>query len=116
MIESGFSGGKFHLLEKIGERRVQSFEGLSAARRSRRLKRGGGAQRTGVEADVEHRHASPEQGDAIPVAVWDALDESMESQSTQVVGHLAGGVGLGIAPEELGHVGPHVAMPEAGGR
>ena len=88
MFESSFSGGKFDLLEEMGERGVEPIKGaLRAGRR-----------------------------DAIPVTVRHALDEAVEPEAPQVVGHGARAIRGRIAALELRDVIAQLPMPKAGGR
>ena len=77
----------------------------------RRQKRGPvRAQDAQIELGVEERDFETVRGRRIAMGLRNAVDEALETQSSKVVGHLRGGVGLA---EQCFHVGAEVAIAEA---
>ena len=114
-LESSLSGGKLDLLEEIGERGVESIERALGAWRTDWLRRAGGAQGSGVEPHVEHGDLCARRRDAIPVAARHALDEAVEPEAPQVVGHGARAIRGRIAALQLRDVIAEFPMPKARG-
>lgn len=68
----------------------------------RRDKRKAGANQACVAARREERGAETKVGQAIPMGLRDACDESVQSEATQIVGHAACGDRGGILSGEQG--------------
>ena len=83
MFESSFSGGKFDLLQKIGERRIETVECALRSRRSQRREGAGRSERPGIEPRVEHGDLCAGVGDAISMAVGHAVDEAVEPEAAE---------------------------------
>jgi hypothetical protein len=49
------------------------------------------------------------------MGLWDAFDQAVQPEPSQVVGHVATAVSIGGLPEQLRHVTADVAMADAGG-
>ena len=72
-----------------------------------------GGQQSVVDAGEQHRGVQAVVGDAVAVAVRDAFDQAVGSESAQVVGGLAGGDGGRVQAAELGGQLAQVAVGEA---
>ena len=74
---------------------LELLEGATECGRSRngggRDEREARANQAGVAARREQRGAKAEVGQAIPMGLRNARDESMESKASQIVRHAAGG-------------------------
>ena len=99
----------------MGERGVEPIEGALGAGRARRLQGARGAERPSIEARIEHRDLGAGRRDAIPVAARHPLDEAMQPQASEVVGHRARRIGVGLSTLELRDVIAQLPMPKAGG-
>ena len=69
-----------------------------------------------VDAAVEHGGSESVFGDAVAVAVWKALDEAMQSQTPQIVSHLARAPLAGIAAQQRSEVLAQFAIAKAMGQ
>jgi hypothetical protein len=65
----------------------------------------------GVRAGVEDGDCHAVGGEGVGVGVWDPLDEAVDAQASQVVGHLSGGV---VPPEQPGDQPAKALVGEAG--
>ena len=80
------------------------------------MKRARGPEGPRVEPREEHGDLCAGRGDAIAVAARDPLDEVVQAQTSEVVGHGSGGVGVGRSTLELRDVIAELAMSKARGR
>src|ERR1700674_4889545 len=71
-----------------------------------------GSQGAIIDACVEDGGAQPLGGDAVAVSVWDALDEAVQAQATQVVGDASGGILARLVPEQWTEVLANILVGE----
>ena len=90
------------LAQWIGKSRLSLFE-------SRRA----GAPDPQVHPGDEERDAAPQRGDDVAGGVGQALNQALEAQAAQVIGHGSAGVSGQVASEQGSHERPEVAIPEA---
>ena len=69
------------------------------------------SQDAGVDLGVEERHPKPLGGRDVGVGVRHPLDEPVEAEAAQVIGHLVGGV---VPPEQPGDEPAKASVGEAG--
>ena len=84
-MSHSLSGGKLCLLAGLGDEGLKALEG-SADRGVAGLRIGidvgeDRSQESGIGAEEEQRHAQPKGGGFVAMAVWNALDESMQPQA-----------------------------------
>ncbi len=72
-----------------------------------------GTQDAGIDAREEQGGAQPLVGDAITLGVGDALNQSVQAQAAQVVGHPAGGEVAGVEAQKRREMCAHVFVGEA---
>jgi hypothetical protein len=82
---------------------------------ARRRHREGWTEGSGVEADVEVSRDEASLSEPIAVGFGDAFDETVQAQSSQVIGHLRASVGGSVRISKLDEMATQVAMSEAGG-
>ena len=100
----------------MSERGVEPIEGALRAGRGDWLQGAGGSEGAGIEPRVEHRDGCAGRRDAIPVTARHAVDQAMEPEAPQVVGHSARPIRGRIAALELRDVIAELPMSKAGGR
>ena len=115
MVESSFSGRKFDLLEKMGERGVETVDGALTASRGDRPQRAAGAKGARIDARKEHRDLGTGRGDAIAVTALEPFNEAVQPEPAEIIRHRARAIRERIPPLELCDVIAQFPMPKAGG-
>lgn len=69
-----------------------------------------------MDLGEEQGDAQTKVGDPVAVTVRDALDEAVQAQPTQVIGHASRGIGLDGKRERLCHPGTHGGVTESLGK
>jgi hypothetical protein len=114
--ESSLSDGELCLLAGLVDAGLEPLEG-SADRGVAGWRVGSDvgedrSQEPSVGAGEEQRHAQSQGGGFVTMAVWNALDESMQPQAAQIVAHPALGVMGRVETQQLSQQGSHVGMGE----
>ncbi len=114
--ESSLSGGELCVLAGLVDEGLEPLEG-SADRGVAGWRVGSDVgedrpQEPGIGAGEEQRDAQSQGGGFVTMAVWNALDESMQPQAAQIVAHPALGVMGRVETQQLSQQGSHVGIGE----
>ena len=107
-------GGSAELIDGL----IEETEGIAERvwEIVRRIEEGGRARAEDAQVDLgaEEGDAQPEGGEGVAVRAGHALDQVMQAEAAQIVGHRAARVGGEVAAEQGGDVGAEVTVAEAG--
>src|SRR5689334_13091298 len=99
--------GLVETTESVAERMGQVVRGIDEGGRGR-------AEDAQVDLGAEEGDAQAEAGEGVAVGAGHALDQAVEAEASEVVGHGGARVGGEVAAEQGGELGSKVAVAEAG--